>query len=337
MSTTNQATAMTVTSGAEIVRDGDHALWGEEHMRIVRDAFAPTASPIEFMVMWAGAKSRGLDPVKKQIHFVKRWDDMRGCDVWSSQVSIDGFRAIAEATGKYDGQDEPEFSRDPEDGFLIAKVRVYRKDVGRPFVGVAMWPEFAQTKKNGDPVFMWKKMPYHMLAKCAEALALRKAFPEQLAGLYTPDEMGSDVEPNTNAEKNAAVYAERALTLDPIRPVTPPPRSDSPPAWQARIDAAANPEDACTRAVQVTIESPEEIAAEVPRYLESHYRSKRMGEQAINGWMARYRRDIGTARKEREAKGVATCGVPPPAAFLAAMQNPAPSEPAPGDTAGAAS
>lgn len=210
--------------------------WGEEHMQIVRDAFAPTASPIEFMVMWAGAKSRGLDPVKKQIHFVKRWDDMRGCDVWSSQVSIDGFRAIAEATGKYDGQDEPEFSRDPEDKSLVAKVRVYRKDVGRAFVGVAMWPEFAQTKKNGDPVFMWKKMPFHMLAKCAEALALRKAFPEQLSGLYTPDEMGSSDEPHSMNGPMENV-------------INPPPHAPRYPEWAQPIyDALRTSTGACVAA-----------------------------------------------------------------------------------------
>lgn len=210
--------------------------WGEEHMRIVRDAFAPTATPVEFMVMWAGAKSRGLDPVKKQIHFVKRYDALRGCDVWSSQVSIDGFRAIAEATGKYDGQDEPEFSRDPEDKSLVAKVRVYRKDVGRAFVGVAMWPEFVQAKKSGEPTYMWAKMPYHMLAKCAEALALRKAFPEQLSGLYTPDEMGSDEEPRPMNGPMEGV-------------INPPPQAPRYPEWaQPIFDALRTSTGACVAA-----------------------------------------------------------------------------------------
>jgi phage recombination protein Bet len=163
--------------------------FGAEHMRIVREAFAPTASQAEFEVMWAGAKARGLDPVKKQIFFIKRWDSMRNADVWSSQVSIDGFRSIAVSSDRYDGQDEPEFEYEAEGRLILARVRVYRKGVGRPFVGVARWNEYVQTTRQGQPTQMWKKMEHTMLGKCAEALALRKAFPEFLGGLHTSDEL----------------------------------------------------------------------------------------------------------------------------------------------------
>lgn len=180
--------------------------FGDEHRAVVKEAYCAGATDIEFEILWRGAKARGLDPVKKQIYFVSRWDDAKGKNAWSSQVSIDGFRAIAEATGNYEGQDEPTYERDAEEGYLIARVTVYRKG-RRPSVGVARWPEFVQTVKGGGEAFMWKKMPYHMLAKCAEALALRKAFPEDLSGLYTPDEMGSNVvTPEERAE---------AITVEP--------------------------------------------------------------------------------------------------------------------------
>ncbi len=190
----DQSTALAIHQPAEMTQSASD--FGEEHKRIVRDAYAPTASPAEFEVLWLGAKSRGLDPVRKQIHFVKRYDKARGADVWSSQVSIDGFRAIAQDTRLYDGQGEPEYEIDKNGGVLSVKVAVYRKDITRPFYGFARWSEFVQTTSGGSVSHMWSKMPFHMLAKCAEALALRKAFPEKLAGLYTPDEMGND-EPGT--------------------------------------------------------------------------------------------------------------------------------------------
>lgn len=181
-----RALARVEPARSQMAAPGD---FGPEHMRIVREAFAPTATQTEFEVMWAGAKARGLDPVKKQIFFVKRFDQMRGEDVWSSQVSIDGFRSIAVSSGHYDGQDEPEYEYDGEGKLIVARVRIYRKGVSRPFVGVARWNEYVQTKRGGEPTHMWRKMEHTMLSKCAEALALRKAFPEHLSGLYSPEEM----------------------------------------------------------------------------------------------------------------------------------------------------
>lgn len=164
--------------------------FGPEHMRIVRNAFAAGASQEEFEVLWAGAKARGLDPVKKQIYFVKRKDYARGgVEVWSSQVSIDGFRSIAVSSRHYDGQDEPEYEYAPDGALVLARVRVWRKGVSRPFVGAARWNEYVQTKQGGDPTHMWAKMEHTMLGKCAEALGLRKAFPEELGGLYASEEM----------------------------------------------------------------------------------------------------------------------------------------------------
>jgi hypothetical protein len=64
-----------------------------------------------------------------------------------------------------------------------ARVLVYRKGCTKPFPGIAKFAEYAVAGP------MWTKMPANQLAKCAEALGLRKAFPHQLSGLYTPDEM----------------------------------------------------------------------------------------------------------------------------------------------------
>lgn len=160
-----------------------------QQQQMIRDTYANGASEKEFQVLMEVAKVRRLNPLLRQVHFVKRYDNQRGKDIWSVQVSVDGMRAIAERTGKYDGQDEPEYECDKE-GFIIAcRVRVYRKDWSRPSVGVAYWSEYVQTKKDGSPTKFWADMPHVMIAKCAEAIAIRKAFPDDLGNLYADEEM----------------------------------------------------------------------------------------------------------------------------------------------------
>lgn len=175
----------------------------EEQKQLIRDSFANGASDAEFAVLLEVARARRLNPLLKQIHFVQRWDSEKHRMVWASQVSIDGLRALAERTGLYQGQDEPEFVDNPDGTLKVCKVRVWRKDWPRPAVGVAYWNEYVQTtrdKQTGKtrPTAMWSRMPHVMLAKCAEALALRKAFPEDMAGLYTTDEM-AQAQPDAQA------------------------------------------------------------------------------------------------------------------------------------------
>lgn len=176
-----------------LTRAGDGALtFTDEQRQMIRDTYAGGASDAEFAVLMEIAKARRLNPLFRQIHFVKRWTP-KG-DVWSPQVSIDGLRAIAQRTGLYDGQDEPRFEEGPDGSLRLCKVSVYRKDWQRPAVGVAYWTEYVQTtrdKQTGKkrPTEMWERMPHVMLSKVAEAIALRKAFPEDMAGLYTGDEM----------------------------------------------------------------------------------------------------------------------------------------------------
>ncbi len=167
--------------------------FSDHQMRMIRDSFCSGASDQEFAVLMEIARVRRLNPLLKQIHFVKRWNSQLKREVWTSQTSIDGMRALAEHTGKYAGQDEPEYVYNDDGSILCSKVRVYRHDWERPAVGVAYWSEYVQTTKDGGVTQFWRDKPHVMIGKCAEAIALRKAFPEDLSGLYAQEEMQGEV------------------------------------------------------------------------------------------------------------------------------------------------
>lgn len=178
----------TIPANHAIVAQAAELAFTPEQEQMIRDSFANGASQNEFAMLMGIAKARRLNPLLRQIHFVKRWDSQKQRDVWAVQVAIDGMRAIAERTGKYDGQDEPEYEYDGKQ-LLLARVKVYRKDWSRPAVGVARFSEYAQRKRDGSLTQMWAEKAHIMIAKCAEALALRKAFPEDTSGLYVAEEM----------------------------------------------------------------------------------------------------------------------------------------------------
>ena len=159
--------------------------FSSEQVELIKSTIAKGATNAELALFLAQCQRTGLDPFSRQIYWISRGG--RG----STQVSIDGFRVIAERSGEMDGQDiawcdedgtwhEVWLKKEPP---AAARVLVYRKGCSKPFPGIAKWSEY----NAGGP--MWQKMPANQLAKCAEALALRKAFPHQLSGLYTPDEM----------------------------------------------------------------------------------------------------------------------------------------------------
>jgi len=160
----------------------------EHQSQIIRDAFANGASDEEFAVLMEIAKARSLNPMLRQIWFVKRWDSVKRREVWAPQISIDGLRSVAERSGRYGGQDEAEYEYGADGKISCAKVKVYKAGIARPFVGVAFWSEYVQTTKDGKVTSMWANKPHIMLGKCAESLALRKAFPEDTSGLYIPEE-----------------------------------------------------------------------------------------------------------------------------------------------------
>jgi phage recombination protein Bet len=161
-----------------------------EQVDLIKRTVAVGATDDELALFMHVCTKSGLDPFAKQIYAIKRWNADAGREVMAFQTGIDGFRLVAARTNAHAGTDEAVF--DEKDGKPIkASVTVWKIVAGTrvPFTASARWSEYVQTKKDGSPVKMWGKMQYTMLGKCAEALALRKAFPADLSGIYANEEM----------------------------------------------------------------------------------------------------------------------------------------------------
>ena len=187
-----------------------------EQSALVKSMIFPDSTDDELKLFIYYCQRKGVHPLDKLIHPVKRGQGDKAKTTFQS--GIDFMRSEAEETGEYEGQDPAEFEfDDPQkpDWPTKATVKVYRAGKTRPFVGEARWIEFFPGDAMG---FQWKKMPTVMLSKCAEAQALRRAFPKKLAGLYVPEEMAQADNPKGVTETKAA---NRSASVKPAAKPTP--------------------------------------------------------------------------------------------------------------------
>ena len=196
---------MTGTEVARTAPSGTLALQGNqgdwtEHQRAALAQIGVAEAPLgDQMVLLHVAQRTGLDPFARQIYMIGRKDDQSpGGKKWTIQTGIDGFRVVSERHPQYAGVLDAEWCGD--DGVwrdvwvaktppVAARFTVIRKDWEHPVRAVAHFEEYAQRKYNGDLNIMWATKSAHMISKCAEALARRRAFPQDLASVYTEDEM----------------------------------------------------------------------------------------------------------------------------------------------------
>jgi phage recombination protein Bet len=181
--------------------------WTPDQVQLISSTIAPGCTNDELRLFAYACQRTGLDPFSKQIYAIKRGGKL------TIQAGIDGLRAIAERTGQLDGSLTEWIGEEGDwrDVWLgskppaAAKTTIWRKGSQHPFVGVARFADYNAGQG------LWSKMPAAMIAKCSEALALRRAFPANLSGVYSADEMDQAAEPVTvTAEAAPALPAVKA-------------------------------------------------------------------------------------------------------------------------------
>lgn len=215
-----------MTKAVAVKKEGDKpAPYTQKQIELIKRTVAKGATDDELALFLVTANRCGLDPFTKQVHFIKY-----GNNAGTIVTGIDGYRVVAQRSGEYRGQTPPQWCGPDgvwKDVWLAntppsaARAGVWRQGFQEPIYAIARWTAYCPMP-NGRPNPMWAKMGAEQLAKCAEALALRKAFPNDLSGLYTVEEMAQAVaEPVQPAEPAKQVAPKTVTTAQPatLRPV----------------------------------------------------------------------------------------------------------------------
>lgn len=199
----------------------------DEQKRILKNLICKDLTDAEFEVFGMTCQRAKLDPFAKQIYAIKRNQSKKDENgKWTSekvmtiQTSIDGLRLIADRTGCYAPGPSAKYEYDKNGCLMraVAYVKKYTKDgTWHTVEGEAFWAEYCPVNKEGKPTGQWNVMPHVMLAKCAESLAIRRAFPADTSGIYTDDEMhqaDSEIIEHKIPAKPSKISSEQAFEIE---------------------------------------------------------------------------------------------------------------------------
>lgn len=233
----------------------DAPLVTSEQLDLIKRTVASGATDAELKLFLYDCTRRGIHPLDRLLHFTKRGGR------YTPVTSIDFMRSQAAMSGEMAGSDDAVFEGEgPDDHLFRATVTVYRLTQGQRFAygATARWREYCP-----DNAQMWRRMPNTMLAKCAEALALRKAFPQQLAGLYATEELDQ-------AEKSGFVVEAPVASRGTSSPTEPLPVPSDPNGETSGVPDTRSPVDRELPDGTVLIRKVEEGSGKAKAFLHTH-------------------------------------------------------------------
>ncbi len=198
-----------------------------DQVDLIKRQICKGATDDELQLFLYQCKRTGLDPFSRQIYAIRRKEG--GAEKMTIQTGIDGYRIIADRTGRYAPGPETTFEMGGPEGKFVIKATAYvlkRTPDGtwHTVAASAHFDEYAAYKFDGKLTHMWLEKPRIMIAKCAEALALRKAFPAELSGVYTAEEMDRSNVESTELERQlqASIDMQKAKKLMEGQPAAGP-------------------------------------------------------------------------------------------------------------------
>jgi phage recombination protein Bet len=232
-------TEIAVSNVGALALSPDQTEWTEPQTAALAQLGIADAPAGDQLVFLHYAQRTGLDPFARQIYMIgrKEWNPRTKQETYkyTIQAGIDGLRVIAERTGRYEGRTP--ISWCGEDGVwrdvwldrsrppVAARCGVYKAGFREPTMSVALFEEYAARKKDGTLLALWASKPSHMIGKVAEALALKAAFPQDLSGIYTPEEMDQEEpkgEPTVGEAGETIATADAAAQVEMYAPKSEP-------------------------------------------------------------------------------------------------------------------